>query len=158
MNNIKSNRIKWSHASISLLIIVGSVFIFREPLYNQLYSWDLIPKPETYTELYFANTPPELFTPGQQHTLAFTIHNVEYQTTSYAYTIDQLNSNGHTLTTLAKGSVSLAQDAQKTLNIPVTLTGDASVSTVRVTISFLEKDKSNTTTESIYYLVKEEKI
>ena len=158
MKNVKSNRIKWSHAGISLLIIIGSVFVFREPLYNQLYSWDLIPKPEAYTELYFANTPPESFIHGQQYSLAFTLHNVEYQTTSYTYAIDQLNSNGDILTTLAKGSVSLTHDAQKTLNIPITLTGGASISTVRVTISFLEKDKSNTTTESIYYLVKEEKI
>ena len=158
MNNIKSNRIKWSHLGICLLILLGFVSMFRESLYTHLDSWDLIPKPESYTELYFADTPPETFTPGQEQEIAFTLHNVEYQTTSYTYAIDQLNSNGDVLTTLANGSVSLPQDAQKTLNIPITLTGGASISTVRVTISFLEKDKSNTTTESIYYLVKEEKI
>lgn len=154
MNNSKSKRITWSYVGISLVALVALIFIFRQPLYNQLYSWDLIPKPETYTELYFDGTPLETFIPGQPYTLAFTLHNVEYQTTSYTYTVDQLDASGAIVATLAKDAVSLSQDANKTLSLPIVLTDSASTSTVRVTISFLEKDKSSPTTESINYLVK----
>jgi len=158
MNDTKAKRITWSYVGISLVALVALVFIFRQPLYNQLYSWDLIPKPEAYTELYFAGIPSETFTPGQQYTLAFILHNVEYQTTSYTYTVDQLDASGVTVATLAKDAVTLPKDAQKTLSLPVSLTDGASTSTVRVTISFLEKDKSSPTIESINYLVKREGI
>lgn len=154
MKNVKSNHIKWSHAGISLLIIIGSVFVFREPLYNQLYSWDLIPKPEPYTELYFATTPPKFFVPGHPYSISFTLHNVEYQKTLYTYTIENLDGNDTVIERLAKDTLLLIHDEKKTTAVPITFSDNVATAKVRVTINFLEKEKSKTTTESIYYLIK----
>ena len=158
MDKVKIHRIKWSLVGILLLTLVALLFIFRQPLYNQLFAWDLIPKPETYTELYFDSTPAKQYLPGKPYHIAFTLHNAEQQTTSYTYTVDQQNISGSSVATLAKGTVLLSQDAKKTLSIPVTLSDFPSTNTVQVTISFLEKNKSEATIESIHLLVKKEGI
>ena len=127
---------------------------FWSTIIDKLYSWDLIPKPEAYTELYFTETPANTFIPTQQSSVAFTLRNVEYQTTNYTYVIDQLDASGNVLAQLAKDSITLDQDVSKALNVPVTFADNDATAKVHVTITFIEKNKTNPTTESIYYLVK----
>ena len=154
MKSTNEKRINWLYLGIGLAALVALVLLFRQPLYDKLYSWDLIPKPEAYTELYFATTPPASFQPGQPYTVSFTLRNAQYQTTDYTYTIDQLDGSGAVIAQLARSSLSLNQDDKTTVNVPVTFIDNNATAKVRVTITFLEKDKQSPTTESIYYLVK----
>ena len=154
MKNTDEKRISWSYLGIGLAVLVVLILLFRQPVYDKLYSWDLIPKPEAYTELYFTETPPGTFVPAQQTTVAFTLRNVEYQTTSYTYVIEQLDASGTVLAQLAKDTISLKQDASKSLAVPITFIDNDATAKVRVTITFIEKNKTTPTMESIYYLVK----
>lgn len=154
MKNTNEKRINWSYLVIGLAVLVALILLFRQPIYDKLYSWDLIPKPEAYTELYFTETPPSTFVPAQQTTIAFTLHNVEYQTTDYTYVIEQLDNSGTVLAQLAKGTTNLKQNADSSLTVPITFIDNDATAKVRVTITFIEKNKTTPTTESIYYLVK----
>ena len=156
MNDTKIQSIKWSHVGICLVVLLVLIFIFRQPLFGQLYSWDLIPKPEPYTELYFTPSNAKTAALDHSYSVSFGLHNVEYQTTDYAYVVDQLDENHDiVIGQLAKGSISLSQDDAKNIDLPVMLThNNTSVTKVRVTITFLEKNKSTPTSESIYYLAK----
>lgn len=154
MKNTNEKRINWSYLVIGLAVLVALILLFRQPIYDKLYSWDLIPKPEAYTELYFTETPPSTFVPARQTTIAFTLRNVEYQTTDYIYVIEQLDNSGTVLAQLAKSTINLEQDANSSLTVPITFIDNDATAKVRVTITFIEKNKTTPTTESIYYLVK----
>ena len=90
----------------------------------------------------------------QQYTVSFTLRNAQYQTTDYTYTVDQLDGSGAVIAQLATSSLSLNQDDKTTVNVPVTFVDNNATAKVRVSITFREKNKTNPTTESIYYLVK----
>jgi hypothetical protein len=83
---------------IGVTLVVG-LFIFfnfnRAPIYNELVTLDLIPKPEKLTELYFNNNEnlPSSATRNQMVSFTFVIHNLE--TTDYQYVYDvSVNANG----------------------------------------------------------------
>lgn len=154
MNNMKTRSINWYHISVILTLLLVLLFIFRQPLYNQLNSWDLIPKPELYTELYFTDNPPSVVVPGKQYALSFTVHNVEYQTITYTYAIEQLDSNDTVIARLSKNTFTLSQDGSTTIKAPITLINNSATAKVRVTLTFTENGKKQPATESIYYLVR----
>src|SRR5947207_7160889 len=72
--------------------LVGGMLIFfnlnRAAIHNELVALDLIPKPETLTELYFKDNTdlPKSATSNQIISFTFVIHNLE--ATDYQYTYD----------------------------------------------------------------------
>ena len=78
-------------------------------------SWKLLPEPERLTELYFThpNSLPASYVPGQQQTVRFTVHNLEYATTDYHYVIVETNQDGSQSQTLASSSFTLPQNGYK---------------------------------------------
>ena len=73
---------------IGVTLVVGLIIFFnsnRTFIYEELYNFDLIPKPEKLTELYFNNNTnlPDSATINQDMSFAFVIHNLE--TTDYEY-------------------------------------------------------------------------
>ena len=104
---------------IVILAILGG--IFRSQIHNQLNAWKLLPRPERLTELYFTkpNNLPSTYSPGQTQTVSFTVHNLEYRTTTYSYTILEQNNAGTTIQTLSSGSFTLDQNQYQTPQIKV---------------------------------------
>ena len=92
------------------IVIVGVILIgivAAQPIKSQLNAWKLLPQPERLTELYFNNSAhlPARYTPGQPQTLSFTVHNLEYRTMSYPYTVTATPDGSQTATPLASGTL-----------------------------------------------------
>ena len=95
---------------IAVLLIVGVTQ--AQTIKNQLYSWKIFPKPEKITELYFTYPAslPQSYTPNQKQVIAFTIHNLEYQTMRYHYTISESNTSGSQNVNITSGNYTLRQN------------------------------------------------
>ena len=105
---------------ILVIVLAGSfiAYLERGSLYTELGALNLIPTPERFTELYFANAaslPTEAIT-GEPITFSFVIHNVEGVTTSYPYTVYITYPSGKSIT-LANGLVTLGNGASTTIPI-----------------------------------------
>lgn len=104
-------------------MVVAGV-IFRPAIDRQMHAWKLLPQPEQLTELYFTapNNLPATYVPGQSQTVSFTVHNLEYRTTTYNYVITEASLDDTTSQTLAHGTFTLAQDQFKKEQLDITLT------------------------------------
>lgn len=108
-------------------------------VYPELYALNIIPKPESFTELYFENHESLPFTilPQQQYAISFTIHNLEHKNMNYIY--EAYITTGSNKTILQQGSVFLKNDERKTLSIPFTINASISKSEIVVNISNLQQ-------------------
>lgn len=81
--------------AVLLVFVLGAVFINRASLYDVLTQKKLVPLPETFTELYFANHNqlPHLLKNNEVAHFAFTIHNEENKTVTYPYTVDYVTED-----------------------------------------------------------------
>lgn len=106
-------------------IVIGLIVLFlifglingQKIIANTIESLHLSPQPETFTELYFENhtTLPNSITRGELYHFSFTLHNLEYQTTTYPYKIYIQRDTA--IVPLEEGSVTLNHDSYKTINI-----------------------------------------
>ncbi len=106
-------------ASILVVLVVLTLsMVFHRQLTNQLHSWKLLPEPERLTELYFAHpgSLPSTYVPGQQQTVSFTVHNLEYRRENYSYKIIEENQSGSVQVTLTGGSFVLTQNKYTNIN------------------------------------------
>jgi hypothetical protein len=80
--------------------------------------WDLLPKSETFTELYFddAESLPTKTLKDLTVTFSFTIHNLEGQPMDYPYIVYFLKPNGDRIT-LASGTTELTQDEARSISV-----------------------------------------
>jgi len=94
-------------------VLIAAGIGFHAPIDRQLHAWKLLPEPEKLTELYFTNpnSLPQHYIPGQNQTVSFTTHNLEYQTTTYRYKITESSQDGKQSQTLATGAFTLSQNA-----------------------------------------------
>jgi hypothetical protein len=99
-------------------IICFIIYFAQGPIYQTLYNWDLIPKPERFTELYFNNseTLPSSTTKDDPLSFSFTIHNEEGTSTVYPYTVYFQDPEGDK-TTITKNTVTLPDNASTTIAI-----------------------------------------
>jgi hypothetical protein len=107
-----------SIVAIALISIAFVLYTFSGSIYNTLNAWDLIPKPEKFTELYFDNASllPRTTVAGEPISFTFTIHNVEGTTTVYTYIVyfeDQVG--GRTIFT--GDNIALADGSSTTVNV-----------------------------------------
>ena len=117
---------------------------------RQLRSWKLLPEPERLTELYFTqpNNLPSSYTPGQPQTVSFTVHDLEYRTTTYHYQIIEQNQDTDASQTLNQGSFTLAQNAYRQQAVNIVTTDMGSHAKVEVQLTNV-----NDVNESIDYLL-----
>ena len=101
---------------------------------------------EPFTELYFTNpsTLPKDYESGQTQLVAFTVHNVEYRTEHYRYTITEGTNPGQPGELLESGAFSLHQGAYRHERAPVLLRplGNRVNVTVTLTIQSTERQQS----------------
>jgi hypothetical protein len=121
---------------ISALILIA----LAPTIHRQLDDWKLLPRPEKLTELYFTDHTklPSSYAPGQQQPVNFTVHNLEYATTNYKYTIIQTSEDGSKSQTLSTGSFTIAESQYKNTSLPVTLADLGPRSKITVTLSTQE--------------------
>lgn len=145
---------------VMLALLTGGIGLWqRQAIYDQMYDWKLIPRPERLTELYFTDhrNLPATYAPGQQQTVKFTVHNLEHRRTTYKYAVVQQTQDSQTETQLAAGTFALSHDQTQAVTTAITPTnhGGRSRITVNLTyngIAFGEDDPSKQT-QSIHYWV-----
>lgn len=103
-----------------LVIVILFGVVYKQPIKNQLNSWSLLPEPEKLTELYFNNSTslPISYNPGVSQHVSFEIHNIEYQSWGYHYTISAISNNSPGIN-LGSGSFTLAQNQYKDVSVDV---------------------------------------
>jgi uncharacterized membrane protein len=107
----------------AVIIIIALIALFHTPVDHQMRRWKLLPEPERLTELYFThpNNLPTNYTPGQPLPVAFTVHNLEYRTTTYHYQITEQAQDGSTSQTLTTGTFTLPQNQYKPTALNISL-------------------------------------
>ena len=120
----KTNKqITYGIALAAVIVLVILAVIFHTNIRNQLNDWKLLPEPEKLTELYFThpNSLPSTYAAGGTQTVAFTVHNLEYQTENYQYQITETSNNGQQNQILFSSSFVLKQNQYKNVSEPVSL-------------------------------------
>jgi len=119
--------------------------IFHTAIDRQMRSWKLLPEPEHLTELYFTHTNnlPSNYTPGQTQIVSFTVHNLEYQRTTYHYQIIEQNQNSNASQTLTSGSFTLAQNAYRKQAVNIVTTDMGSHAKVEVELMNVNESIEN---------------
>ena len=116
----KNDRFPVKSVIIFVLLFAAVIFLYvsQSGIYAQLNAWDLIPRPETFTELYFQNSSnlPTETVANQPISFAFTIHNVEATTTVYPYIVYFEDASGNR-TIFTSDTVTLQSNASTTINV-----------------------------------------
>ena len=125
---------------IAGFFLYGIVFFNKESFINTLNNYNLLPKPEPFTELYFEDhlKLPKTIVADNKYPFSFTIHNLEYADVNYKYSITSEASGS--ATTLRKGAFNLKHDGYKTIK-EVYATTEPAVRT-KVTVSLDNKKQS----------------
>lgn len=109
-------------ALVTFLLMIGSTLVLqREAVIAQLNDWKFLPLQENLTELYFNDydTLPRTITTAQNHTVAFTIRNIENQKTQYNYSIIQQEEDSEVTEKLVSGDIELSHGESKSFNLDV---------------------------------------
>lgn len=98
-----------------------TIFSLQSNIKNLLLSWDLLPKPEKITELYFTEPSklPSTYTPNQPVEVNFTVHNVTGETKTYHYDISASPENDAADISLSTQSFTLQSDETRAVKASV---------------------------------------
>ena len=158
-DNLKRDMQKYTAAAVAAIVAATILlgFINQAAVKRQLNEWKLLPQPERLSELYYENhaTLPTTYTAGTVQSYSFTVHNLEYRSTTYKYTVTSMSEDGSQSQPLASGQFKLAQNAYKTAAIsfaPNDLGNRIQITTALVIGQNTSTDKQ--TTESIHYWLK----
>ncbi len=107
-------------ASIGIIFFFG-IIVNKLDVNKILAGYNLLPVPESYTELYFEDILklPKVFKINEEKEFSFTIHNLENKKVLYNYTVMANASDSASL--LDKGQVSLDHDKSKTITEKFTI-------------------------------------
>ena len=105
---------------LSAVVVLLSVILLAlamPHLENQLNRWGLLPRHEQMTELYVSDPKklPKTYAPGKNHTVVFTVRNLEGRTTGYAYTLTASKFNHRVI--IGEGSVALKQNESRKIRL-----------------------------------------
>lgn len=122
---------------VSVVVVLMILeLVFRQQIHNQLESWKLLPQPEPLTELYFThpNSLPSTYTPNQIQRVTFTVHDLEYKTITYSYSVNEISSSPKSDQLLNSGYFKLKQNQIGNIVAPVLLYNDGKRVQVKITI------------------------
>lgn len=135
-------------SSIIFFIAIISVLTFlpisftgiTNTIYPELYAWNIIPKPETFTELYFQNheSLPFEILPNQKYSFVFTLHNEENRNMIYPYSVYVLTDNRKI--TLQQKSIALRENQVK--NISINFSTSAALPKSKIIVDLPDKKQS----------------
>lgn len=131
---------------LCLFCFLAGIFVFiyynsfQNTVHAKLSEYHLLPEPETFTELYFEDhiDLPKVAIKEKVNDFKFTIHNLEYRTMKYPYTIyaeaDGIKQE------LDKGTVTLPHDGYKTILESFSLVTDGK--RTKITVLLTNKNQS----------------
>lgn len=102
-----------------------SFYLFHSSITTTLNRWDLLPRPETFTELYFEDhehLPTEVI-PEKQYVFSFSVHNLEYKNMTYPYNVYLLT--GDKKEPLQNGKISLQQNQKRSIPVRFRISTDS---------------------------------
>jgi hypothetical protein len=144
------------------LILIGFftvVFLSRAAFAKQLSNWQVTPLPQRYTELYFTDYRklPTSYTVTKPQKLAFTVHNLEHQVTSYDYKFVAKSEDNSKTKLLGQGTFTLAHGQSRVTNLVATIPPLSQRIKISINLSYesiaLAKNSASLQTQSIDYLV-----
>lgn len=164
LKNQTSEQFRILRRAIVTLVVIAAISLISfawstGKISHQLNRFDLLPQPERLTELSFttSNKLPTTYAPGQLQSVNFTVHDIEYRTTNYSYTITQGTVNSTNGIVLAQGYVTLVQNQSKALSIPITFIAQGTSSQINVNLTYqgIISNAKNLSqeSESIHYIV-----
>jgi len=121
-----------------------------------LYGWQVLPRPERVTELYFTDAQHRGTTDASgMHRVAFTVHNAEHRTTRYNYTI--ITSIPEHRLQVTQGSLTLGHDSHQDIVRILAMPTPTPRAKVQVTLHYYAispgKDRATMRTQSIHYWI-----
>ncbi len=157
-----ANTIKIVVIAFCALILVILGISQRQAIYDQLYAWKLIPRPERLTELYFTDHTnlPKTYKPDETQVVKFTVRNLEYRDTDYKYVVGVMNEDEtEELLDRASGEIQLTHDQYKNVEVPITITAKGPRAKIVVTIYYqgikFGEDVPTDQEQSIHYWVED---
>lgn len=101
-------------------------------------NWQLLARPERLTELYFTDYRDlsRTFIPGGEQNLAFTVHNLEYRTTTYQYKLIAHSGDTAAKQIIGQGMFTLQHDRSQTTRQTVVVPSLGSKVTVKVSLEY----------------------
>lgn len=146
MNIFNKKNLQWGVFAVAVLFLI---FLYqshyvRNTVYAFMNKQLLIPRAETYTELYFTDPAalPKVIKKGDNVSFAFTIHNFEEGTTTYPYKVFLVESGATTTHALAKGVLTLARTERGTIAVQMSFAKTPGVSLVVVQLLGIEREIS----------------
>lgn len=152
-----TQRLKIYLYSFAVVGFIGSVILGQSVVAKQLDSWQLLPRPERLSEVFFADYRklPVSLPQGASSKLSFVVHNLERQATTYRYAITAMSAENPTIYPLREGVVSLKHDQSKTIQHTVTMPPVSGHTVVKVTLHYdaplVGSTKLTPQTQSIHY-------
>ena len=137
---------------LSVLILGG-----KDVVVGQLNSWQVLPRPERLTELYFTNYKdlPQNLKARTPQVVRFTVHNLEHQTTTYNYEIVATTDTTTASQKLATGSFTIENDKTKSTASTITIPPLGEHMAIRVNVTYqaiaLGAETPSQQTQSAYY-------
>ncbi len=125
---------------IAFIAIIAILYPFRGPVLGQMTSWNLLTRPEPFTELYLNNSLELPRTPIKKRssvTFSFSVHNVEGQNMSYPYVAYLVSSQG--TTTIERGTVDLQNGGS--VVVPVSYTFGKAYPSVLFVVELTQLDQ-----------------
>lgn|GEM_PF-1094978 len=103
--------------------LVAAIFANQTAIARQLNAWQLLPRPQRLSELYFANDVPlpSTLKANTKQKVAFVIGNGEDQTTLYHYRLVAVGDGASSEHLLSEGAVSIANSQFQTVRETVTV-------------------------------------
>jgi hypothetical protein len=134
---------KFFKSNTYFFVIFGSVslgaalFIGQAAIAKQMNDWQLLPRPQRFTELYFTNRAlPPVLKRGTNQKIAFTLHNLEHEFINYHYALVAVSDKDSQEQPLAKGNVGLAYDQSKSINQLITAPKFGTRLAIRVNLEY----------------------
>jgi hypothetical protein len=143
--------------TVGLIVVV---FANQNAIAKQLDDWQIMPRPQCVTELYFANeqTLPRTTKAGTEQKVEFVVRNIEYRTTKYRYDVFAVSGDDGSARPLGGGVLSLDHDQTRTISEVVKMPSIGSRAAIKVELKydgFAEgSDELSAQKQSIHYWMK----
>ncbi|HXH27347.1 MAG TPA: DUF1616 domain-containing protein [Candidatus Acidoferrum sp.] len=142
------------------MAISGLIFASHVAIADQLNTWQVLPRPERFSELYFTDyhqLPASLYV-GSTQRVRFTVHNLEHRTTTYQYTIVAFAPDRLAQQQLASGSLTLGQNESQVITQALTTPALSQRIMIQVSLQYSGilpgGVQPSTETQSIHYWLK----
>lgn len=152
---------KIAYLYIAILAVLCGILLVNYTVFiRQLDNWQLLPRPERLSELYFTNERqlPSILKVGSSQKISFTVHNLEQQATTYHYKVvaaTAINDTGHLL---GEGQLTLNHGQFETTSQTVIVPSLGTRLAMKVVLEYerlaLGQTSSHQQTQSIFFWAK----